>query len=329
MNHNKLDFRCFQIGHVNLRFCSSNIQLLELIRKWLIEFEIHHAERPNDEINISLICLQNEQKAPFALPEKLHPVFVNLDTSYYTYKNLWIAKFDKLGTMIVNRQSSKILGFTYTNLLQESPWNLEHYLHPVFELIRQKKLYPHHAAAVSYQGYGLLLAGKSGQGKTTLSIDLLNKGFDYLSDDSCFLRESATGEYIDMIGFYEPFKVFVSNIEHIEMFKDLKTSTTFQDQKVLVQMTDFYQNQKKSQCVLKSIVFPQWSPADKSKLEILSPAESLIELLPLTLVCFEPNSSKAHFEFTSKLVSQVPSIRLYLGYDRESWHKLIREFISG
>jgi hypothetical protein len=40
-----------------------------------------------------------------------------------------------------------------------------------------------HAAAVSYQGQGLLLAADPGHGKTTLALSLLRRGFHFLSDE--------------------------------------------------------------------------------------------------------------------------------------------------
>jgi hypothetical protein len=44
-----------------------------------------------------------------------------------------------------------------------------------------------HAAALSWQGQGLILPGVSGSGKTTLTAWLLGQGFDYLTDELVFI----------------------------------------------------------------------------------------------------------------------------------------------
>lgn len=48
-----------------------------------------------------------------------------------------------------------------------------------------------HAVAVSRNGHGLILAGLSGSGKTTLCMELLRRGFSFLSDElACLSRET-------------------------------------------------------------------------------------------------------------------------------------------
>jgi hypothetical protein len=49
-----------------------------------------------------------------------------------------------------------------------------------------------HAAAVARRGRSLLLAGKTGSGKTTLATRLLLRGFDYLTDELVWIDASGT-----------------------------------------------------------------------------------------------------------------------------------------
>ncbi len=46
-----------------------------------------------------------------------------------------------------------------------------------------------HAAAVSWKGQGLILAGFSGLGKSTLALHLMNKGLDFVSNDRLMVRK--------------------------------------------------------------------------------------------------------------------------------------------
>jgi len=46
-----------------------------------------------------------------------------------------------------------------------------------------------HAAALAWQGRGLLLPGKISAGKTTLTAWLLSRGLDYLTDELVFIPQ--------------------------------------------------------------------------------------------------------------------------------------------
>ncbi|MEW6378360.1 MAG: hypothetical protein AB1611_02000 [bacterium] len=48
-----------------------------------------------------------------------------------------------------------------------------------------------HAAAVSWQGQGVIILGSSGQGKSTLAIELIRQGFKFFTDEiTCIHREN-------------------------------------------------------------------------------------------------------------------------------------------
>jgi hypothetical protein len=52
---------------------------------------------------------------------------------------------------------------------------------------RAQGLVPLHAACVGLQGRGILLMGSSGAGKSTVALQCLLEGFDFLSEDSVFV----------------------------------------------------------------------------------------------------------------------------------------------
>jgi hypothetical protein len=70
--------------------------------------------------------------------------------------------------------------------------------HPVFtfallELLRHRGLYHLHAAGVERGGAGILMAGDSGCGKTTLTLLMARAGWRFLSDDAVLLRLTPEG----------------------------------------------------------------------------------------------------------------------------------------
>ena len=316
----------FEIGHVTFSIVSGSLPLLDAIGGWLDDFEVTAHRGSSHSIQVELHAVEQDQPLPVKPPAEAVLVHESNEAKYYTHNNQWIVEGKKTGISMVDRSRLNIVAYVHPAYLLESLWNLENFMHPLVELMRQQGLYICHSAGVSLEGCGLLLAGKSGQGKSTLSVDLLNNGFSFLADDRVFLREADGG--FEMIGFYEPVKLFASNISHIPALHQsdvFKASSS--DRKNDVDMRLYYPETMKRSSELKGVVFPVWSPGQKSQIESVGPGKALLELLPLTLVCFDRDTSKAHFGVLAKLV-QLPAVKLIMGGDRENWHKVVLEFIA-
>jgi hypothetical protein len=68
---------------------------------------------------------------------------------------------------------------------------LSRIVHGVLARLQAREVYAIHAGAVVYRGAALILAGKSGQGKTTLVLGLLRRGFGLLSDEFAIVEPGA------------------------------------------------------------------------------------------------------------------------------------------
>jgi hypothetical protein len=69
----------------------------------------------------------------------------------------------------------------------------------LMESLRERALYPLHAAALAGPRGGVLVSGASGTGKSTLALALVAAGLDYLGDDLAFLRDGGNG--VELLGF--------------------------------------------------------------------------------------------------------------------------------
>jgi hypothetical protein len=85
--------------------------------------------------------------------------------------------------------------FLAPDFFDHSPFEQrEFFLLALLMLLRPHGLYGLHACALEHRGFGndrgvgLLLAGASGSGKTTTSLELIRRGWRYLSDDAVLLR---------------------------------------------------------------------------------------------------------------------------------------------
>ncbi len=75
-------------------------------------------------------------------------------------------------------------------------------------LLSGRGLYGLHAAGVSWNDHGFLLAGSSGSGKTTLTCALARSGWQYLSDDTVLLQRGQSG--VEALAFGRPFNCATS-----------------------------------------------------------------------------------------------------------------------
>jgi hypothetical protein len=70
-----------------------------------------------------------------------------------------------------------------------------------------------HAAAVSRKGFGILLPGQSGSGKTLLSAWLTRQGYEYLTDEMALVESQALGIH----GFCKPLHIKDATISGLHM----------------------------------------------------------------------------------------------------------------
>lgn len=328
MNSTSCNRRAFQIGHVSIRFISRNSTLLQLTGNWMSKFEIPLSKIANQTIRFTMIGFKSNERVPFILPAEAELLYKNHFTKYYAYRDLWIILLQS-ATVIINRSSNKIVALAHYNDLRKSKY-LEDFMHPLVELLRQNGVYAHHTAAVSKDGQGLLLLGKSGQGKTTLSVDLLSHGFDFLADDRCFLRENEAGW--EVLGFYEPIRYYPDNVDHIQEVHKMRNALSqpvMSNGKSQLDLYPLYSQRIIDRSHVAGLVFPSHSPEEQtSRLEPMSASEALITLLPLTMVCFDRTTSQSHFDFCVRLTTSLPSVKLIMGQDRERWHELVKQFLS-
>ena len=295
MNGTRSLRRKFQIGHVTVTLISKNPTLLELAGGWLSPFEAPISAQGDKNILFTMIGFESNERVRFPLPADARLLYKHKDdaSSYYEYRGLWLI-FLQTAIVLINRALNRIVAFVHYNDLKK-PQYQEGFMHPLLELLRENGIFVLHAAAVSLEGRGLLLPGKSGQGKTALAAELLRNGFDLAADGCCFIGDH--GACPEVFGFCEP----SSRSPEIPIM---------------------------DKCRLSAILFPYDSPHEPvSRIEPMTRSEALMTVLPLTMICLDQTTSQSHFSFCAKLVKSLPAAKLILGQDRERWHELVREYL--
>ncbi|MFA5411397.1 MAG: hypothetical protein WC321_06035 [Candidatus Omnitrophota bacterium] len=122
-----------------------------------------------------------------------------------------------------------------------------------------------HSAIVSRKNHALLLTGESGSGKTTLAINLIKKGFFYVSDDISLLRRSNS----EGIGVYG-------------LAKDLRRDCYLPD----------IISRRRMRYLPRFIVFPRIIKSKKSRLSLLSQDQAYLRLIDLSQLTWLENKEK-------------------------------------
>ncbi len=197
----------------------------------------------------------------------------------------------------------------------------------LLEMMKRFGRFPLHAACVSHQGRGVLVAGSSGAGKSTLSVTLLRAGFDFLSDDTVFLRPSSTGGSV-VSGFPDEVDVTPTTTS---MFPELghladEPMPPGRD-KYGFRIEDVFGVDPVSECRPAVLLSPRVEPGGPSRLERLSPSEALFELTPNVLLT-DQAASQSHLDVLAELVTSVPCFTFRMGSDVDAVAKCVADLVA-
>ncbi|MFH1213220.1 MAG: hypothetical protein V1681_03975 [Candidatus Neomarinimicrobiota bacterium] len=190
---------------------------------------------------------------------------------------------------------------------------------PFAELVKEYHYYFMHSAALVKNERTLLLAGKSGRGKTTLALALLKRGWQYISDDEVYL-------YNDQ-GIYArggPVRAKVT-CKTWEMFSDiLGVPDKFRGKRLIDLEAAFPEKvltigKVAALCVIK--------PADELRLDPLKPIDVLKELFSLAFLNSNPEYTSENFDFLANFSHLIPCYKLAFTTDFEELDRRLSEII--
>jgi hypothetical protein len=171
-----------------------------------------------------------------------------------------------------------------------------------------------HAAVLTWRGFGVLLPGGIGAGKTTLTTWLVAKGLDYLTDEMAFVPHGA--DYIE--AFTRPLNLKKSSRPALRStfdcgaFTDLILMSADSD---LIPPRILKSDNILSTPQLGLIVFPQYLPDCAGEVQPLSRAQAGLALMQ-SLVNAR-NLPEYGFSEIARLAQSVPAYKLrYSQFDQ-------------
>lgn len=182
-----------------------------------------------------------------------------------------------------------------------------------------------HAAGVGDSEGGVLFIGPGGSGKSNSSLACLDHGWRFAGDDSIL---------IDVLGAPTAYSLYSSarlSREDLQRFKRFEAAVRFQDEeseeKIRLLLADEFPELLVNNFPIQAIFAPLIDRAlEEPRVERLTPVEALRALAPSSILHI-PGYSQHTLDYLSKLVSKVPSYRLFAG-TREGIVKLVDSVIG-
>ena len=195
------------------------------------------------------------------------------------------------------------------------------------ELLKGKGYFLAHCSGVEKNGQGIIFPGFSGAGKTTSCVALIRRGYGFLGDDRPILRYNKSGG-LELLSFPEPIDVTDYTIQ---LFPELKNYRLFLDNRNLRKQSfiaeELYPGSTRDSCVPKLILFPEISAAKKSSLEVFPKSEALKTFLPHSLLAFDKEIARQHFDIIFDLIQSTDCYKVKLGADIQSLPDLVESIL--
>ena len=186
---------------------------------------------------------------------------------------------------------------------------------------RNVEYYPLHCNVCIYNDQGILLVGRAGSGKTTLSLSLIQESWQYSADDTNLLYECEGQVYTS--GLRRGFACTAETLTRFPKLAELPVLYSAENKQV-VDIVYRYSDQYVSSCKSKVVIYPKITSNEASKLVPINQKQALPALIPHSPgIIGEQKSAKAQFKLLAKLVQQTRSFELHLGDDSRSDNKAV------
>lgn len=182
-------------------------------------------------------------------------------------------------------------------------------------LLQRQSLYAIHGAAVCQgEDNGVLFVGYSDTGKSTMTMALVRRGWQYLSDDSIFIRQD--GDIVEALPFRRDFGLDPDSDQYFpELIGHGDTQMT-DVEKWRVDVKQLYPALARERCIPRAIIFPKIADVPTSTLAPIGQAEALVLLMrQCSFIDTDKDLASAQMSTLQSLVRQSSLHKLEAGLD--------------
>jgi hypothetical protein len=182
-----------------------------------------------------------------------------------------------------------------------------------------------HAAAVGWEGKGLLLAGRGGSGKSTTAIACVDSGMQYVGDDYVLL----TREPVPIAhSLYHSAKIHTPFLRQaLPHWQGRVAAELGPERKSLLFLQECLPQQVCNQLAICGVIQPKVAAAPYSRISPQPPSLGLLAIAPSTMYQL-PEARQTTLSFLADWMLNVPTARLHLGSDLGSAPRELRKILS-
>lgn len=173
-----------------------------------------------------------------------------------------------------------------------------------------------HAGLVARNKRGVLLVGRSGVGKTTLTLRCLRAGFEFIGEDYVVLEGSGDGGTLGHSLYGSAF-LAADHLSGLGMPASIiYPGRDSLEKKSLALLGEAFSGQLKPTASVSALVLPRISEIRGTRMTPVTKGQALMELAKGSMLEI-PNVGLRVFDGIVKLVERVPCYRLEYGYSAE------------
>jgi len=304
------------VSNINIKIESQDHFLYQKVTNFIND-HFHFKKSPSSSLSNYIYLRFNHRNlsfVPFNTSKKAVVIFNGsgilvskyIDTCYIQTKSSFAKLELKKGLATIDVNSS----FWKSNLKTR----IDFFLLVLLWLFREKELYALHSNCLINGGNQLLILGKSGSGKSTFSINLINKGWSYLSDDITLIRKTKKGIQAlpllklcsvreDVYNKYFASDYRIDNKKHI-------------GQKRLIDLASIYPDKFESSCIPNLLLFPKITNNISTKIIPLNLLQTIFGLIDNSGgIMIDREVVVKQIDVLNKLLKQSVGFKIHLGQD--------------
>jgi hypothetical protein len=185
-----------------------------------------------------------------------------------------------------------------------------------------------HAGLVARGGRGVLVPGRSGAGKSTVTLSCLLAGYDYIGDDWIGIGYATDGS-VHGHGLYSSTSLAAAHAAtHFPHLHAHATAPEDDSEKSLVLLHELFPDALASGATIRALALPRIVAGAAARPRRAAKSEALLALAPGTVFVLRPRAGRAGVERLAALVESVPAWWLEVGSDPTEIARNVDEILA-